>query len=199
MKSIYLQKDKTTFDLSQYPAEEFAASMGLPGAPQISFGNQKVKEKKRGGEEIVVPVVEEEVGRDVVASDDDSDVEEDEDEDDEDEDISGSEDGSDLEIGSGSEDEGEDDDEPKVSYQLPHHFSPLETATMMLDNGTDLDEIDPCCHPGRRGRGATPYDTRRCQTTDMWLSYPHRPRLPDSPADIPVQDASGQDKVRSNV
>jgi ATP-dependent RNA helicase DDX10/DBP4 len=112
MKSIYLQKDKTTFDLSQYPAEEFAASMGLPGAPQISFGNQKVKEKKRGGEEAVVPVIEEEAGRDVVASDDDSDVEEDEDEEDE---ISGSEDGGDLEIGSGSEDEDEDEDVPTVS------------------------------------------------------------------------------------
>lgn len=110
MKSIYLQKDKTTFDLSQYPAEEFAASMGLPGAPQISFGNQKVKEKKRGGAEIVVPEVEEEAGR-VVASDDDSDVEEDEEED---ADVSDSAGEGGLEIGSGSEDEDEDEDEPAV-------------------------------------------------------------------------------------
>jgi ATP-dependent RNA helicase DDX10/DBP4 len=76
MKSIYLQKDKLTFDLSEYPAEEFAASMGLPGAPQIKFGNQKVKEKKRGGEaapeEIKVETV-----RDVVASDDESEEDED--------------------------------------------------------------------------------------------------------------------------
>jgi ATP-dependent RNA helicase DDX10/DBP4 len=153
MKSIYLQKDKTTFDLSQYPAEEFAASMGLPGAPQISFGNQKVKEKKRGGDEVVVPEVEEEeVGRDVVASDDDSDVEEDEDE--EDEDISGSEDGGDLEIGSGSEDEDEDDDEPKVSDPLPHHSSSLDTATMMLVNGIDLDEFAQFYHVRQRFRGS---------------------------------------------
>lgn len=102
MKSIYLQKDKTTFDLSQYPAEEFAASMGLPGAPQIKFGNgtQKVKEKKRGGEEAVEVVVE--GVRDVVASDDDSE-EEDEDEDvvgeskSEEEEASGSDDVSDAE------------------------------------------------------------------------------------------------------
>jgi ATP-dependent RNA helicase DDX10/DBP4 len=112
MKSIYLQKDKTTFDLSQYPAEEFAASMGLPGAPQISFGNQKVKEKKRGGEEAVMPAVEEEVGRDVVASDDDSDAEEDEDDEDEVSDSAGE---GGLEIGSGSEDEDEDEDAPTVS------------------------------------------------------------------------------------
>ena len=113
MKSIYLQKDKTTFDLSQYPAEEFAASMGLPGAPQISFGNQKVKEKKRGGAEVVVPEVEEEAGRDVVASDDESDVEEDEEEDD---DVSDSAGEGGLEIGSGSEDEDQDEseDEPTV-------------------------------------------------------------------------------------
>jgi hypothetical protein len=131
MKSIYLQKDKTTFDLSQYPAEEFAASMGLPGAPQISFGNQKVKEKKRGGEEVVVPEVEEEeVGRDVVASDDDSDVEDDDE--DEEDDVSDSAGEGGLEIGSGSEDEDEDDDEPKVSDQFPHHPSPLETVTMVL-------------------------------------------------------------------
>jgi ATP-dependent RNA helicase DDX10/DBP4 len=106
MKSIYLQKDKTTFDLSQYPAEEFAASMGLPGAPQITFGggNQKAKEKKRGGEEIAVPEAEvEEIGRDVVASDDEDSEEEEEEE--EDHEISGSEDGGELEIGSDSEDE----------------------------------------------------------------------------------------------
>jgi len=114
MKSIYLQKDKTTFDLSQYPAEEFAASMGLPGAPQISFGNQKVKEKKRGGAEVVVPELEEEAGRDVVASDDESDVEEDGEEDD---DVSDSAGEGGLEIGSGSEDEDQDEseDEPTVS------------------------------------------------------------------------------------
>jgi len=115
MKSIYLQKDKTTFDLSQYPAEEFAASMGLPGAPQISFGNQKVKEKKRGGAEIVVAEVEEEAGRDVVASDDDSEVEEHEDEED---DVSDSAGEGGLEIGSGSEDEDEDEDEPTVRSAL---------------------------------------------------------------------------------
>jgi len=106
MKSIYLQKDKTTFDLSQYPSEEFAASMGLPGAPQIKFGNgtQKVKEKKRGGEEAVEVVVE--GVRDVVASDDESEEEgEEEDKDEgvvqesesEEEDASGSDDVSDAE------------------------------------------------------------------------------------------------------
>ncbi|KAF8476917.1 P-loop containing nucleoside triphosphate hydrolase protein [Kalaharituber pfeilii] len=35
IKSIYIQKDKETFDLDQLPLEEFAASLGLPGAPNI--------------------------------------------------------------------------------------------------------------------------------------------------------------------
>lgn len=76
MKSIYLQKDKATFDLSHYPAEEFAASLGLPGAPQIKFGGQQVKEKKRGGAEQARVVVQEApASRDVVASDDEDDDE----------------------------------------------------------------------------------------------------------------------------
>ncbi|KAF9925424.1 ATP-dependent RNA helicase dbp4 [Linnemannia zychae] len=37
MRSVYLQKDKTIFDVSALPAEEFAASLGLPGAPKIKF------------------------------------------------------------------------------------------------------------------------------------------------------------------
>lgn len=41
MKSVYLQKDKTIFKVKELPAEEFAASMGLPGAPQIKFEDGK--------------------------------------------------------------------------------------------------------------------------------------------------------------
>jgi len=37
MRSIHLQSDKTIFDVTKLPAEEFAASMGLPGAPRIKF------------------------------------------------------------------------------------------------------------------------------------------------------------------
>ncbi|KAG0264539.1 ATP-dependent RNA helicase dbp4 [Linnemannia exigua] len=37
MRSVYLQKDKTVFDVNALPAEEFAASLGLPGAPKIKF------------------------------------------------------------------------------------------------------------------------------------------------------------------
>ncbi|KAJ9086996.1 ATP-dependent RNA helicase dbp4 [Entomophthora muscae] len=37
IKSIYLQKNKSVFDVSKLPAEAFAASLGLPGTPQIKF------------------------------------------------------------------------------------------------------------------------------------------------------------------
>ncbi|KIW06852.1 uncharacterized protein PV09_02529 [Verruconis gallopava] len=37
VKSIYIQKDKEIFQLTKLPLEEFAASLGLPGAPRIKF------------------------------------------------------------------------------------------------------------------------------------------------------------------
>ncbi|KAG0229605.1 ATP-dependent RNA helicase dbp4 [Actinomortierella wolfii] len=37
MRSVYLQKDKTIFDVTALPAEAFASSLGLPGAPKIKF------------------------------------------------------------------------------------------------------------------------------------------------------------------
>ncbi|KAI9208340.1 P-loop containing nucleoside triphosphate hydrolase protein [Polychytrium aggregatum] len=37
MRSVYLQKNKLVFDVHALPSEEFAASLGLPGAPNIKF------------------------------------------------------------------------------------------------------------------------------------------------------------------
>lgn len=37
VKSIHVQKDKEVFKLKDLPLEDFAASMGLPGAPRIKF------------------------------------------------------------------------------------------------------------------------------------------------------------------
>lgn len=36
-RSIHIQKDKDVFKLNELPLEEFAASLGLPGAPKIKF------------------------------------------------------------------------------------------------------------------------------------------------------------------
>ena len=37
VKSVHVQKDKEIFKLDELPLQEFAASMGLPGAPKIKF------------------------------------------------------------------------------------------------------------------------------------------------------------------
>ena len=37
VKSIYVQKDKEIFKIKELPLEDFAASLGLPGAPRIKF------------------------------------------------------------------------------------------------------------------------------------------------------------------
>ncbi|KAK4988366.1 ATP-dependent RNA helicase dbp4 [Elasticomyces elasticus] len=37
VKSIYVQKDKNVFKIGELPLEEYAASLGLPGAPKIKF------------------------------------------------------------------------------------------------------------------------------------------------------------------
>ncbi|KAF9996967.1 ATP-dependent RNA helicase dbp4, partial [Entomortierella chlamydospora] len=51
MRSVYLQKDKTIFDVNALPAEEFAASLGLPGAPKIKFVEKsKAKNAVRGNQ-----------------------------------------------------------------------------------------------------------------------------------------------------
>ncbi|KAF2842249.1 DEAD-domain-containing protein [Patellaria atrata CBS 101060] len=47
VRSIYLQKDKEIFNLEKLPLEEFASSLGLPGAPRIKFiKGEDVKARK---------------------------------------------------------------------------------------------------------------------------------------------------------
>lgn len=46
-RSIYVQKDKEVFDVESLPADKFAESLGLPGAPKIKIkGGEGNKEKK---------------------------------------------------------------------------------------------------------------------------------------------------------
>ncbi|KZT28286.1 DEAD-domain-containing protein [Neolentinus lepideus HHB14362 ss-1] len=53
MRSVYLQKDKSTFKLEELPAEKFAASLGLPGAPKIKFLSKEIAKKKKNAQRIV--------------------------------------------------------------------------------------------------------------------------------------------------
>lgn len=46
-KSVYVQKDKDVFKIDELPAEKYAESLGLPGAPQIKIkGGEANKDKK---------------------------------------------------------------------------------------------------------------------------------------------------------
>lgn len=60
MRSVHIQKDKSIFKLSELPAEAYAASMGLPGAPQIKLldkkGGRKVKERGEARKEEIAEV-----------------------------------------------------------------------------------------------------------------------------------------------
>lgn len=47
MRSVYLHKDKSIFKVDELPAEEFAASLGLPGAPKIKFLAKDAAKKKK--------------------------------------------------------------------------------------------------------------------------------------------------------
>lgn len=47
VKSIYVQKDKEVFNLKELPLEDYAGSLGLPGAPRIKFiKGDDTKERK---------------------------------------------------------------------------------------------------------------------------------------------------------
>ena len=89
MRSVHIQKDKTVFKLSELPAEAYAASLGLPGAPRIKLLDTTKgggKAKPRGPSEQVAQVaVEDEIQ--VVGSSDESDGDPDEGEFDEDEEV----------------------------------------------------------------------------------------------------------------
>ncbi|WWC92167.1 ATP-dependent RNA helicase DBP4 [Kwoniella dendrophila CBS 6074] len=125
MKSIHIQKDKSVFKFSELPAEAFAESMGLPGAPQIKFAEQKAA-KVRGGEkkneQKEAEEEKEELAKigvlDVVGSDEDSD--EDEEEEDEEE-----EEAQDDEEEEDDKDEsGDSDSEASSEDRLPSKSAP---------------------------------------------------------------------------
>lgn len=47
VKSIYIQKDKEVFKFEELPSEDFANSLGLPGAPKIKIRGMKAIEKAK--------------------------------------------------------------------------------------------------------------------------------------------------------
>ncbi|KAK4494926.1 hypothetical protein PRZ48_014282 [Zasmidium cellare] len=63
VRSLHIQKDKEIFKLEKYPLEEFAASLGLPGAPRIKFlkaDPEEIKRRKNASRQAAVSESEEE-------------------------------------------------------------------------------------------------------------------------------------------
>lgn len=55
VKSIHIQKDKEIFDVKNLPLEEFATSIGLPGAPRIKFiKGEDTKSRKNAPRRLIV-------------------------------------------------------------------------------------------------------------------------------------------------
>ncbi|KAG8824879.1 ATP-dependent RNA helicase dbp4, partial [Serendipita sp. 399] len=53
LRSIYLQKDKNTFKVEGLPLEEYAESLGLPGAPRVKFlSKEMAKQRKNASRQI---------------------------------------------------------------------------------------------------------------------------------------------------
>jgi len=59
LRSIYLQKDKSTFKLEGLPLEAFAESLGLPGAPRVKFlSKEMAKQRKNASRQVQSAIVE---------------------------------------------------------------------------------------------------------------------------------------------
>lgn len=74
VRSVYLQKDKSIFKLDQLPLEEFAASLGLAGAPKIKFASKQEASAKKNAVRQVEDI-KNEVGLKAVAGSDDDESE----------------------------------------------------------------------------------------------------------------------------
>lgn len=131
MRSIHFQKDKSIFKLSELPADAYAASMGLPGAPQIKFKEQgKAGAKSKSGG--LAQTVEAEASvRDVVGSSDEAESDLDEDI----PDVQDENDGGSALAGDQQGLEDEDVQEPKLQDDLEED-----------DDGDDEDDEDEKDH-----------------------------------------------------
>ncbi|KAJ6481779.1 ATP-dependent RNA helicase dbp-4 [Mycena sanguinolenta] len=75
LRSIHLHKDKSIFKLAELPAERFAESLGLPGAPKIKFLTKEMAKQKKNKSR-AVEAAEAEVRKEKVHADAEVDSEE---------------------------------------------------------------------------------------------------------------------------
>ncbi|GAA5822433.1 hypothetical protein JCM3770_000269 [Rhodotorula araucariae] len=145
VRSIHLQKDKSVFKLDELPLEEYAASLGLAGAPKIKFGTKQeasaVKNKARQVEALQRAI--EEKG----AEESDEDDDEDESDGDDDEPVAG------PSSARGDEDDDEEDkgDTGGVKTKYDRMFA-RKSQTILSDHYTKL--IDHASDDDERAAGS---------------------------------------------
>ncbi|GAA5895787.1 RNA-dependent ATPase HCA4 [Sporobolomyces salmoneus] len=132
VRSVYLQKDKETFDVSTLPLEEYAASLGLAGAPKIKFvSKQEASSKKNKVRQV------EDLKKELEEKSADEDDESDEEESDE-EDESEEEQDEAAESGKKAESDGEEDSKSKgVKTKYDRMFN-RKSQTILSDHYTKL-------------------------------------------------------------
>ncbi|GAA5829928.1 hypothetical protein JCM3766R1_006704 [Sporobolomyces carnicolor] len=165
VRSVYLQKDKSTFDVSALPLEEYAASLGLAGAPKIKFvSKQEASTKKNKVRQV------EDLKKELEASSEDDGESESDEASDEDDDEA--EESDDDDVGEEEEDEAEqskialvdgkdDDDESKTKGGVKTKYDRMfnrKSQTILSDHYTKLidhsdDEDDGKNKKGKKQKG----------------------------------------------
>ncbi|CAO1620908.1 unnamed protein product [Parajaminaea phylloscopi] len=62
VRSVYLQKDKETFDVLELPLEKYAAALGLPGAPKVKFVKDASAARKKAEAKAKIALQKEQTG-----------------------------------------------------------------------------------------------------------------------------------------
>ncbi|GAA6015667.1 hypothetical protein JCM11491_007189 [Sporobolomyces phaffii] len=138
VRSVYLQKDKETFDVSRLPLEEYAASLGLAGAPKIKFvSKQEASSQKNKVRQV------EDLKKELEGKEDESEDDEEEDEDEEDEDESDEDEESEDEARGGkvSKSAAEEDEEESKSKGVKTKYDRMfnrKSQTILSDHYTKL-------------------------------------------------------------
>lgn len=70
LRSVHLHKDKSIFKVADLPIEEFAESLGLPGAPKIKFLSKEMAKQKKNANHKAAKAVQEAADEDKEDSDD---------------------------------------------------------------------------------------------------------------------------------
>lgn len=68
VRSVHLHKNKDIFKVSEMPLKEFAAALGLPGAPKVKFVSKDSTSLKNKAQVVAAPATDE-IGSDDESSD----------------------------------------------------------------------------------------------------------------------------------